>query len=61
LKKQSQFNGKKIAVNLYLKGNYGNIPLCGAQKTKPIKANCFGLSTACCVLRNGFEKTKPIL
>ena len=39
LKKQSQFAGSQIGVNSYMKGKYGKIGICGARKTKPIKAN----------------------
>jgi hypothetical protein len=34
LKKQSQFSEGKIDVKSYMKGDYGNNPLCGAQKNK---------------------------
>jgi len=44
LKKQSQFAKGQISVNIYLKGNYDNIPACrhGKNKpnSKPNKANC---------------------
>jgi hypothetical protein len=38
LKKQSQFTGWQIGVNSCLKGGYGNVSPCGAQKTKPIQS-----------------------
>jgi hypothetical protein len=34
LKKQTQFFEGKIGVNYYLKGDYDNIPPCGARKNK---------------------------
>jgi len=34
LKKQSQFAGGQISVNIYLKGNYDNKPACGHGKNK---------------------------
>jgi len=34
LKKQSQFAGGQIGVNIYLKGNYDNKPACGHGKNK---------------------------
>jgi len=33
-KKQSQFSEGKIGVNLYMKGAYDKISLCGAQENK---------------------------
>jgi len=35
LKKQSQFPGRQIGVNSFLKGNYGKTVVCGARKNKP--------------------------
>jgi len=34
LKKQSQFAGRQIGTNPYLKGAYGKKPLCGIRKNK---------------------------
>jgi hypothetical protein len=34
LKKQSQFAAVQICVNCDLKGNYGNMPVCGLRKNK---------------------------
>jgi len=34
LKKQSQFVPNQNGATSYLKGNYDNIPLCGARKNK---------------------------
>ena len=60
LKKQSQFVPGQNGATSYMKGDYDNIPVCRAQKTKPNKANLIVLRTECCVLRKEFEKTKPI-
>jgi hypothetical protein len=51
LKKQTQFEGRQIGVNSYMKGAYGEIPPCGAQKNK---ANLIVQHSACCVLRHAF-------
>jgi len=34
LKKQSQFTKGNLGINPLVKGDYGKIPLCGAQKNK---------------------------
>ena len=48
---------RRIGVNSYLKGDYGNKPAFGTRKTNPITLSpqhCWGL-------KNEFEKTNPIL
>ena len=60
LKKQSQFAGEQIGVNSFLKGNYGKIPLCGAQENKAKQTQSQLARSTAVGLKKQFEKTNPI-